>query len=74
MQCTNYIYYHTNYWSLIIFITKWRGRGITCGMAVNEGTENAYLPRKVQFPISALSDIGIAMVAGTIRNASRWLD
>ena len=54
-------------------ITTWRS--ITCRIAVTiEGVENAYLPENVHFQYRPQGDIGVAVVAGAIRNASRWLD
>ena len=54
-------------------ITTWRG--ITCRIAITfEGVENPYLPGNVHFQYRPLGDIGVAVVAGAIRNASRWLD
>ena len=48
---------------------------ITCRIAVTiEGVENAYLPRNVDFQYRPKGDIGVAVVAGAIRNASHWLD
>ena len=59
-------------WQLCI-TTTWRG--ITCRIAITiEGVENAYLPRNVHFQYRPQGDIGVAVVAGVIRNASRWLD
>ena len=60
------------YWPLYI-ITTWRG--ITCRIAITfEGVENPYLPGNVHFQYRPFGDIGVAVVAGAIRNASRWLD
>ena len=54
-------------------ITTWRG--ITCRIAVTiEGFENSYLPRNVHFEYRPYGDIGVTVVTGAIRNASRWLD
>ena len=51
-------------------ITTWRG--ITCRIAITfEGVENPYLPGNVHFQYRPLGDIGVAVVAGAIRNASR---
>ena len=53
-----------------IIITTWRG--ITCRIAITfEGVENPYLPGNVHFQYRPLGDIGVAVVAGAIRNASR---
>ena len=57
----------------LIIITTWRS--ITCRIAITfEGVENPYLPGNVHFQYRPLGDIGVAVVAGAIRNASRWLD
>ena len=54
----------------LIIITTWRG--ITCRIAITfEGVENPYLPGNVHFQYRPLGDIGVAVVAGAIRNASR---
>ena len=58
---------------MLYIITTWRG--ITCRIAVTiEGVENAYLSGNTHFQYLPYGDIGVAVVAGIIRNASRWLD
>ena len=39
-----------------------------------EGIENAYLPKNVHFQNRPLGYIDISVVAGSMKNASRWLD
>ena len=39
-----------------------------------EGVENSYLPGNVHFQYRPSGHIGVAVVAGAIRNASRWLN
>ena len=50
-------------------IATWRG--ITCRIAVTiEDVENVYLPGNVHFQYRPWGDIGVAVVADVIRNAS----